>query len=76
VFEAEDLGALATDTELLVVHGTEDELLPIALTEAYVERIGVGTSVTFLPVEGGDHLMLPRTAKEPILGFLEDALGQ
>jgi pimeloyl-ACP methyl ester carboxylesterase len=77
VFEAEDLGALATDTELLVVHGTEDELLPIALTEAYVERMtAAGTSVTFLPVEGGDHLMLPRTAKEPILGFLEDALGE
>lgn len=74
VLDAEDLGDLTTDAELLIVHGTDDDLLPLALTAAYVDRIAVGTKVTFVPIDGGDHLLLPRTASDVVLPFLEDAL--
>jgi pimeloyl-ACP methyl ester carboxylesterase len=72
----EDLGGLATDVPLLVVHGTEDDLLPPSLTEAYVERmVQSGTDVTWLPIEGGDHLFLPAKAREEVRDFLTDTVG-
>jgi pimeloyl-ACP methyl ester carboxylesterase len=75
LLDGEDLGETVTATPLLVVHGTDDSLLPIELTEAYVDRlIAVGDDVTFLPVEGSDHLFVPWNAREDIWAFLEERL--
>lgn len=72
----EDLGGLSTETSLLVAHGTRDELLPLELTERYVERmVEAGTDATWLPIEGGDHLFLPHKARDEVRAFLTDTLS-
>jgi pimeloyl-ACP methyl ester carboxylesterase len=75
VVATEDPGVLVTDAELLVVHGTEDDLLPIGLTRVLTERIAAGgTDAVFVPIDGGDHLLLPHGARDVVLPFLEGAL--
>jgi pimeloyl-ACP methyl ester carboxylesterase len=76
ILAREDLGGLATDVPLLVVHGSEDELLPPSLTEQYVERmVQSGTDATWLLVDGGDHLLLPRLVRGEVQDFLTDTVG-
>ncbi|MFN8533136.1 MAG: alpha/beta hydrolase [Dehalococcoidia bacterium] len=65
------------DPPVLVVHGTEDPLVPFGDGEAIVARAKqVGVPVTFIPVEGAGHgvrLNQPvgdKTLMEAILGFL------
>jgi fermentation-respiration switch protein FrsA (DUF1100 family) len=72
MLEEEDLSGTSVDIPLLIVHGTEDELLPLELTEALAKKLSnAGTPVEFLAVEGGDHLFLPWTAREEVWEFLD-----
>lgn len=72
LLDAEDPGGLVTEVPTLVVHGSDDPLLPPELTEALVERIAAsGSPVEWLLIEGGDHGTLPWTAREEVFGFLD-----
>ncbi|MEZ4234943.1 MAG: lipase family protein [Myxococcota bacterium] len=74
VVALEDPAPLGTDV-LLVVHGSEDDLLPPALTRALVARTAAsGADAEFVLVDGADHLLLPGKARDIVLPWLEAAL--
>jgi acetyl esterase/lipase len=44
----------------LIVHGTQDETVPFASAEGFARKLrDAGADVTFQPVEGGHHNLLP-----------------
>jgi non-heme chloroperoxidase len=61
------------DVPILVVHGTEDRILPFEATAARLRELI--TDVTVVPVEGGPHNIAwthPDEVNEALLGFLEE----
>jgi pimeloyl-ACP methyl ester carboxylesterase len=54
--DAQQLGTVGIASPLLIVHGTADPLIPIAYSEALVERYRkLGTPVEFLSQSGAGH---------------------
>ena len=47
-----------TDRQVLIVHGTEDRVAPIARARVVADRLARTTRVAFLEVPGGKHAML------------------
>jgi len=52
-----DFAALAVPARLLIVHGTEDELIPVAASAAFAAR---HPGAVFMPIEGGNHSLNDR----------------
>ena len=65
----------AMDVPILILHGEADELVPVAMSRAYAERLGPGRAelVTYPGLGHFDLHVPPTDATRAILAFLARA---
>ncbi|MEQ8857978.1 MAG: alpha/beta hydrolase-fold protein [Pseudomonadales bacterium] len=73
--EAADLLARIRHIPSIVMHGTEDELVPVALTRSWVDAMAaLGMQHVYVEIPGGDHSLLisqNRDNMAKIVGFFD-----
>jgi acetyl esterase/lipase len=66
----------AGDSPMLIIHGTEDDLVPIRQSELLFEKLqSAGVKAEFMKVEGAGHDNMNRDVYRQATKFLDDHLG-
>lgn len=77
VNENDLLDGWVPQTPMLLIHGTDDEIVPFLNSQnAYDSFKAAGSDVTFLPIEGGGHLTASGPAIEAAFVNLMQQLGK
>lgn len=75
VLEAERIDRFTTDVDIVVFHGTRDQLLPPELSEQLASTLAEhGTHVDWRPVRHAGHLTVPRFARRDALDWIDTRL--
>ncbi len=60
---------------IFIGHGTQDELVPFAMSERLAQAAGPRKPVTFLPIEGGTHNGIFETSRGSVWTAIKDFLS-